>query len=211
MDFQDPPQIILSRVIACLQRIYGFSGWWPGNPDLVMVGAILTQQTRWNNVKKALLNLNSAGFKTLKDISEADSEVIMDAVRCTGYYRIKTERLKELSDFVEKKGGVGALCEMPVDRLREELLGVRGIGPETADSILCYGLNMPSYVIDTYTERITGCVGISAKKERLKDLFESVLPCSAEEYQDCHGWFVEYAKDFCVRKRCDECMIKNLK
>lgn len=210
MDSENPPKIILNRIITSLERIYGSAGWWPGDADQVMIGAILTQQTRWSNVEKALSNLDSAGIKTLGDIMTADKETLMDAVRCTGYYRIKTDRLIELSAFVDKKGGIEALREIPVDELRRDLLQVKGVGAETADSILCYGLNMPSYVIDSYTERITGCAGISAKKEKLKTLFENVLPPSVEKYQDCHGCFVEYAKDFCVKKRCDECIIKNL-
>jgi len=210
MDSENPPKIILNSIIISLERIYGSAGWWPGDADQVMIGAILTQQTRWSNVEKALLNLESAGIKTLEDIMKADKEMIMDAVRCTGYYRVKTERLIELSMFVDNKGGIDALRKIPVGELRRDLLQVKGVGAETADSILCYGLNMPSYVIDSYTERITGCAGISAKKEKLKALFEDVLPLSVERYQDCHGWFVEYAKDFCIKKRCDECIVMNL-
>ncbi len=210
MDSENPPEIILKRIISCLQDIYGDTGWWPGDADQVMIGAILTQQTRWENVEKALSNLESVGIKTLDDVLAADDEIVMENIRCTGYYRMKTGRLKELSSFVAGKGGVDALYGIPVDELRRDLLDVKGVGAETADSILCYALNMLSYVIDSYTERISGCAGITAKKDRLKDLFEKILPCSVEEYQTCHGWFVEYAKEFCIRKRCDECRIKNL-
>lgn len=210
MDSENPPEIILERIISCLESIYGNTGWWPGNTDQVMIGSILTQQTRWENVEKALLNLDSAGIKTLDDVFAADTETVMDAVRCTGFYRIKTERLKELSSFVAGKGGTEALRGIPLDELRRELLDVKGVGAETADSILCYGLDMPSYVIDSYTERMTECAGITAKKDRLKDSFENVLPDSVEKYQSCHGWFVEYAKEYCIKKRCDECRIRNL-
>lgn len=210
MDSDSPSEVILRRIISCLKDIYGSAGWWPGDTESIMIGAILTQQTRWENVEKALLNLDAAGIKTLEDIRIAEDDIIMDAVRCTGYYRLKTGRLKELSLFVAEKGGVEALRRMPKDELRKGLLDVRGVGAETADSILCYGLNMPSFVIDSYTERISGCAGISVKKDRLKELFEKVLPDSAEMYQTCHGWFVEYAKEYCVKRRCEECRIKNL-
>ncbi|MBN1431957.1 MAG: Fe-S cluster assembly protein HesB [Methanomicrobiaceae archaeon] len=210
MDSDQSQKKHLKKTIFFLEDLYGPVEWWPGNADQVMIGAILTQQTRWGNVEMALARLDAAGIKTLEDIEYADEAIIKDAIRCTGYFRLKTERLKELSSFVVEKGGVESLGIMPKDELRECLLGVRGVGAETADSILCYGLDMASFVIDSYTVRITGCAGISYKNGRLKALFESVLPESAEIYRTCHGWFVEYAKEYCVKKRCDECKIRSL-
>lgn len=201
---------ILEEIIDFLGEIYGPEEWWPGDVDSVLIGSILTQQTRWENVEKALLNLEEAGIRTIDDIDRADEERIMDAVRCTGYYRLKTRRLKELAFFVKDCGGTDEMRLIPKEDLRRGLLDVKGVGCETADSILCYGFGMASYVIDSYTERIAGCAGITLKKEKLRILFEKMLPESAEDYKMCHGWFVEYAKEYCIKKRCDECKIKSL-
>ncbi len=210
MDPDNQHEIILKKIISFLNSIYGQAEWWPGDCDSIIIGAVLAQQTRWENVEKALLKLDEAGIRTIEDLRIADDEVIMDAVRCTGYYRLKTGRLKNLSEFVESMGGVCELRNIPPGTLRRGLLDVKGIGPETADSILCYGLDMPSYVIDLYTVRIAGCAGIDLKNEQLKELFEKVLPGSADMYKKCHGWFVEYAKEYCVKKRCEECRIRSL-
>jgi len=102
------------------------------------------------------------------------------------------------------------MAQQTTDQLRENLLGVLGIGEETADSILCYGLSRPTFVIDAYTERICQCGGISAKRPVLKTLFEKVLPRDTAVYQQVHAHVVEYAKEYCVKKRCTECTIPTL-
>ena len=203
---------LLKGIISFLNSQYGEIPWWPGSTEEVMIGAVLTQQTRWRNVEMALGHMNECGLCSLAAISRSADCDIERAIRCTGFYRVKTKRLKMLASFVtENYCDVNCMQAVPTSILRKELLCVNGIGAETADSILCYALNRRSYVIDAYTERICECAGITEKKGQLKSLFESILPKDNQAYRLCHAWFVEYAKEYCGNHRCEECMIKNLK
>ncbi len=199
----------LRKIVRALKKKYGKIPWWPGTCEEVMIGAILTQQTRWENVERALLELRRQGICTMAAIRQADARKIEGAIRRTGFYRIKAGRLKALADFVESRGGIGLMGDIPTGVLREGLLGVHGIGEETADSILCYGFSRPCFVIDAYTERMVRCVGVQEPRNRLKRLFESVLPEDNEACRQTHAHIVEYAKEFCGKKRCDACMLMN--
>ena len=200
----------LPVLIGLLREKYGEIVWWPGGPEEVMIGAILTQQTKWENVERALENLKALDSCLLSGVLSLSLPELEDAIFCTGFFRIKAQRLRALALSVCDTGGLSVLEQMPLPELRERLLSVRGVGPETADSILCYALNRTSYVIDAYTERICACVGIPEKGAVLKARFEKVLVPENREYRLCHAWFVEYAKDYCGAKRCDECIVKNL-
>ena len=126
----------------------------------MLIGSILTQQTRWENVEQALHILKERKICTLAAILDAEPEIIQDAIRCTGFYRVKTKRLKEVARYIiGQYGGVQKMNDRPTPELRRGLLGVNGIGAETADSILCYGFNRASFVIDAYTHRICSCAG----------------------------------------------------
>ena len=198
-------------IIRCLSGHYGEIAWWPGDTDEVMIGAILTQQTRWENVEHALRELRWRGLNTMLSIYSADSHEIEDAIRCTGFFRIKTQRLKSLASYVmESHGSVDTMRPVPTEILRAGLLGVKGLGEETADSILCYGFLRDSFVIDAYTERIVRCLGVNDKRQELKPLFEKVLPRDQKVYRLTHAHIVEYAKEFCGKKRCSECILVNL-
>jgi endonuclease-3 related protein len=130
---------------------------------------------------------------------------------CAGFCRQKTERLKACAACImEEFGGVEALKEHETDLLRERLLLVKGIGEETADSILCYALDRPSFVIDAYTKKICTCAGIIGNYGDLKRLFEEVLPACAGTYRQVHAHLVEYAKGYCQKRRCEECWIRSL-
>jgi len=197
-------------LIRALKKKYGTIAWWPGDCDEVMIGAILTQQTRWENVRSALDELRRKNLCTLTAIRFADVRILEDAIRCTGFYRIKAKRLKNLAVFAEETcGGVERMAKMPTSELREGLLSVHGIGEETADSILCYGFSRPSFVIDAYTDRIMQCIGVTEPRNQLKLLFESVLPDTDEACRQTHAHIVEYAKEFCIKKRCDSCILVN--
>lgn len=201
----------IARIIWFLEEEYGKIHWWRGDVDEVMIGAIFTQQTRWENVKKALTELKRRGLCSVKAISAADQNTVETAIRCTGFYRIKAQRLKSLASHVMSTfGGIEAMAEEPTDRLRKNLLEVYGIGEETADSILCYGLQRPSFVIDTYTERICRCAGIAERQPALKTLFEKVLPRDAAVHQQVRAHIVEYAKQFCIKKGCGGCTLASL-
>jgi endonuclease III related protein len=202
--------IKIKHLISSLARFFGEIEWWPGYADEVMIGAILTQQTRWENVERALANLKKRGLCSLNSIVTADMRDIEDAIRCTGFYRVKAKRLKSLALYiVETYGGAGGMVDQPTPLLRTGLLNVSGIGEETADSILCYGLGRTSYVIDSYTERITRCIGVSEKRRELKYLFEECLPKDNYVYRQTHAHIVEFSKEFCGKKRCSECILVN--
>ncbi len=201
----------IKKVTQILNRKYGTIAWWNANTDEVMIGAVLTQQTRWENVEKALQHLRLEGLCTIAAIREADYATLENAIRCTGFFRIKAARLKSLAaQVMDKAGGIGAMASQSDDDLRRNLLGIHGIGEETADSILCYGFSRPSFVIDAYTDRICRCAGITTKRHALKKLFEKVLPHDTGVFQQVHAHIVEYAKEYCGKKRCKECTIRTL-
>jgi endonuclease-3 related protein len=204
------PKERISVLLDLLERRYGRIVWWDAPPEEVIIGAVLTQQTRWENVERALENLRRAGLCSTGGIIAADTAAIEEQIRPAGFYRVKTRRLKAVFEMVQESGGIGGLFEMPTADLREALLAVHGVGEETADSILCYGFGRASFVIDAYTRRICGCMGVSGSYRDLKGLFEEVLPADATAHAEAHGWIVEYAKECCGKKRCEECRIKNL-
>jgi len=198
----------IKHLVRCLAGYLGEIEWWPGYPDEVMIGAILTQQTRWENVERALTELKKRGLCSIDTISVADIQDIEDAIRCTGFYRVKAKRLKLLASFiVETYGDIARMADASTPHLRKGLLSISGIGEETADSILCYGLFRTSFVIDAYTERMTRCIGITEKRQDLKRLFEKCLPKDNYVYRQTHAHIVEYAKEFCGKKRCSECIL----
>ncbi len=200
--------IKIEKLISSLHGWFGEITWWPGYADEVMIGAILTQQTRWENVERALEHLKKRDLCSLDAIIRADIEDIEDAIRCTGFYRVKAKRLKALATHVVKSyGGVDNMVGLPTGQLRSGLLNISGIGDETADSILCYGLFRTSFVIDAYTERMVRCMGITEKRMDLKNLFEEILPNDNHCYRQTHAHIVEYAKEFCGRKRCKDCIL----
>ena len=198
----------INRLISSLDGCYGEIAWWPGDPDEVMIGAVLTQQTRWEIVERALVNLRKRDLCSIDAIFHGDIRDIEDAIRCTGFYRIKAKRLKSLATYImEIFGGIEKMADIPTGQLRAGLLDVSGIGEETADSILCYGLDRTSFVIDAYTDRIVRCIGVTEKKQDLKSLFEKNLPKDNHSYRQVHAHIVEYAKEYCGKKRCDECIL----
>lgn len=203
--------IKVQHVIRQLSLHYGEIAWWPGDTDEVMIGAILTQQTRWEYVERALLELSRRGMNTMHSLYTANTQDIEDAIRCTGFFRIKAQRLKSLAVYViENYGTVDEMRQVPTKKLRDGLLSVKGIGEETADSILSFGFLRNSFVIDAYTKKIVQCLGVQENPHELKHLFEKVLPCDSNIYRQTHAHIVEYAKGFCGRKRCSECILVNL-
>ena len=202
--------IKVNHLIRSLAGCFGEIAWWPGYPDEVMIGAILTQQTRWENVERALENLKNRDLCSFDSIFYADIRDIENTIRCTGFYRVKAKRLKSLATYVmETFGSVEGMADVPTGDLRTGLLNVSGIGEETADSILCYGLDRTSFVIDAYTERMIRCIGVPEKRQDLKTLFEENLPEDNHSYRQVHAHIVEYAKEFCGKKRCHACILVN--
>ena len=191
---------------------YGPRNWWPGDsPFEVMVGAVLTQNTNWSNVEKAIANLRAARLLDPHRIDQMSHDQLAELIRPAGYFNIKARRLKNLVHWFcrEYDGSIEALGACSVDRLSEELLGVNGIGRETADSIILYALEKLTFVVDTYTYRILvrhGCVAPESDYEELKHYCQSQLPDDVAVYNECHALIVEVGKNHCrPRPKCDDC------
>jgi endonuclease-3 related protein len=165
------PDLILDLYNLLLDR-FGPQHWWPAETEFeVIVGALLTQQTRWESVEQAISNLKQQSLLTPTSIAQAERGTIEECIRCTGFYRQKAERLQLLSQHFSKNG-ISGILEKPIDELRKELLLLKGVGPETADSIILYAAHKPVFVIDAYTTRICRCIGIDGGYDALQRHFE---------------------------------------
>ncbi len=183
---------------------FGRRHWWPADtPFEVVVGAILTQQTKWENVERAIQNLKERGLMEAGPLSEVDIEELEGLVKCTGFYRQKAKRVKIISTFFSENPDI---LEKPVDELRDTLRSLDGIGDETADSIVLYAADKPKFVIDAYTKRMCRCMGIGGDYSKLQSIFETSLPQDVPLYKEFHALIVEYGKQFCGKKRCGECI-----
>lgn len=212
------------RTTALLTEIYdkmltrfGPQQWWPGDtPFEVMVGAILTQNTNWGNVEKAIANLKQRGVLDPHAMLRLAPEALAELIRPAGYFNIKTQRLRNfLGYFVESYGGdTLRMRERPLSVLREELLAVKGIGRETADSILLYALDKPSFVIDAYTHRVLSrhfLITEEADYDEMQQLMMSSFPEDVPHYNEYHALLVRIGKDFCKPKpQCENCPLNGL-
>ncbi|UCD49787.1 MAG: endonuclease III domain-containing protein [Phycisphaerales bacterium] len=207
----------LNEIYELLLAAFGPQHWWPGETTFeIILGAILTQNTSWTNVAKAIANLKGAGALEPETLHALDAEVIEKLIRPAGYFRIKTKRLQNFMQwlFDEHGGDLDALAQVQTRRLRAELLGISGIGPETADSILLYALNRPVFVVDTYTARIMvrhGLIEPDVDYEQLQYLFESNLEPDVALFNEYHALLVRVGKDFCKPKpKCTACPLNPL-
>lgn len=182
---------------------FGPQGWWPGDgPFETMIGAILTQNTAWTNVEKAVSALKEAGLMEPAALASADGETLAALIKPSGYYRQKADRIKTFALWLMDAwdGDIERMFETPVLVLRGELLARHGIGPETADSILLYAGGKPVFVIDNYTKRIVGRVGLTGLRgyDELTRFFSRNLPVDVELYKEYHALLVALGKDFCA-------------
>lgn len=198
---------------------YGPQHWWPGEtPFEVMVGAVLTQNTAWTNVERAIANLKAADALNCADILALADAELAALIRPAGYFNVKAARLKALCRFLAERGvaerpqdlaGQGSLAE-----LRRDLLAVHGVGEETADSILLYALDQPSFVVDAYTRRAYTRLGLLTGAEAYRDiqrLFEDHLPRELALYNEYHALIVRLGKDHCRPKpRCADCPLNSI-
>ncbi len=192
---------VYNKLLAAL----GAKHWWPAKtPFEVVVGALLTQQTKWENVEKAILNLKEHGLMEPESLSKAGLQEIEMRIRCTGFYRQKARRVKNISTFFFVNPDI---LEKPADELRNTLLSLDGIGSETADSIVLYAADKPRFVIDAYTKRMCKCLGIEGDYAKLQSIFESSIPEDVPLYKEFHALIVDYGKQFCGKKRCGECIL----
>jgi endonuclease-3 related protein len=202
----------LTDIFDVLYEAYGPQHWWPGEtPTEVIVGAILTQNTNWKNVERAIANLRDRGMLEWKALHQICVEELAQLIRPAGYYNIKARRLKHFVEWIWTRygGSLDRLKNKPLPALREELLSINGIGPETADSILLYALNRPSFVVDAYTTRILRrhlLISDGAKYSEVKELFERALPQEPQLFNEYHALIVAVAKKHCrTRATCAGC------
>ncbi|MFK5926802.1 MAG: endonuclease III domain-containing protein [Desulfuromusa sp.] len=191
---------------------YGSRNWWPAEtPFEVVVGAILTQNTNWNNVEKAIVNLRRADALTVDAILNMELQTLEQLIRPSGFFRQKAERLQIFCRYLQEhhQGNLEHLFDQELNLVRNELLHLKGIGSETADSILLYAGQRPSFVIDAYTNRLFGRLGVLSGTEKytvVRDFFMSHLPEDTQLYNEYHALIVIHCKDFCRKKPlCHNC------
>jgi endonuclease-3 related protein len=191
---------------------FGPLHWWPGDSPLeVCVGAILTQNTAWTNVEKAIANLKAERLLSVRGIAETPRDRLAAAVRPSGYYTQKARRLHTFARHIlaRHRGSLARMLSQPTATLRQELLSLHGIGPETADSMILYAAGQPVFVVDAYTRRILSRLGLvpdDIAYDELQELFHRHLPREVALYNEFHAQLVYVGKDFC-RKRDPRCAV----
>ncbi len=207
---KQPP---LDEYYNALFTHFGPQRWWPGKTSFeVIVGAILTQNTSWANVEKAMGNLRAASLLSPSGIEKVPRRTLQRLVRPSGYFRQKAGKLKAFCEFlrVEYRGSLKRMFGTPTILLRPKLLGVFGIGPETADSILLYAGGHAVFVVDAYTRRILERHGWAKENPAYEDvrwLFERQFPGDARRFNEFHALIVQTGKHFCRTRHplCDAC------
>lgn len=202
-----------------LARAYGPQHWWPARTSFeVIVGAFLTQNTAWKNVEYALANLRRAGVLSLAGIRRTSLGDLQALVRPAGFFRQKAQRLKAFVEFLDLnyKGSLRRMFSRPTAELREQLLALNGVGPETADSILLYAGKHPVFVVDAYTRRILerhGVMALTAGYDEIRELFEKSLTQngadSAATFNQAHALIVQVGKSHCKKEAsCKGCPLE---
>lgn len=205
-------------IYKTLNKHFGFLDWWPGDTQFeVFVGAILTQQTTWKNVEKAILGLKKADSLSIKKISGMPIRKLQQLVRPSGYYRQKAARLKSICRSVLKEyGSLDNLFKLKKEELRKVLLSYNGIGRETADSIILYAADKPIFVIDAYTKRAMHRIDPKFDEnidyDLLRSYFEQRISRKLDLYKDFHAQFVELGKNYCKKSEplCERCPLNGI-
>jgi endonuclease-3 related protein len=208
----------LLRYYELMSAALGPMNWWPAKtPFEVIIGAILTQSTSWGNVELAIENLRAAQMLTPSAILKVRTSKLAALVRPSGYFRQKAKKLRAFAQFLKREydGSLERMFQTPTLVLREKLLSVHGIGPETADSILLYAGNHPVFVVDAYTHRIFSRHGITGGRpeyEAVRARFEGELPRSPQLWNEFHALIVNTGKNWCRKSvaRCTDCPLRPL-
>lgn len=208
---------ILREYYQTLSAAHGPQHWWPGRtPFEVIVGAILTQNTAWTNVERAIANLRREQLLSPRALQEVSSAKLALLIRSSGYFRQKAKKLKAFLRFLQAGygGSFTRMFRVPTETLRKQLLAVHGIGPETADSILLYAGKHRVFVVDAYTRRILERHGHASARhtyEEIRQLFERSLPQDVPLYNEYHALIVHTGKHFCRTRqpRCTACPLKS--
>lgn len=208
----------LLRLYETLYTHFGPQHWWPGDTPLeIMVGAVLTQNTNWGNVSRAIDNIKQYGLLSLAALDAMPPASLAELIRPSGYYNLKAARLKNLLAFIQQEyqGDLDLFFALDLPVLRENLLAVKGIGPETADSIILYAAQQPIFVVDAYTHRILfrhQLIDDGVDYYEIQELFMDSLPEDVQLYNEYHALLVRLGKDFCKKSKplCDDCPVKDI-
>jgi len=211
-------QSALEGIYARLLESFGPQYWWPAQSQFeIIVGAILTQNTNWGNVEKALANLKRKKLLSPQAFQNITRSKLAHLIKPAGYFNVKARRLKNFISFLFKEYG-GLLRKMGTEDcsvLRRKLLAVNGIGPETADSILLYAFDKPVFVVDSYTRRILYRHNIISPNENyhtIQEMFMRSLKCDQKMFNEYHALIVRLGKDYCKTKpRCEQCVLNNFR
>ena len=196
---------------------FGPRGWWPAKSSFeVIVGAILTQSVSWRNVEKAILRMSQIGVLDPVAMRNLPQEQLEDLIRSTRYYRMKAKKLKAFLCFLHDNyhDNLEKLLNQPLDKLRQELLSIYGLGPETVDSILLYAGGLPIFVVDAYTRRIFYRLGYWEPKisyDQMQKYFHQHLAAETQLYNEYHALIVGLGHSYCRQTpRCESCPINSL-
>ncbi|MDA8162392.1 MAG: endonuclease III domain-containing protein [Desulfobacteraceae bacterium] len=204
------------KLLLIYERLYGHFGsqrWWPAETSFeVCVGAILTQNTSWDNVKKAVSNLKSRQLLEPAVLYNLPRDMLAEFIRPAGYFNVKAQRLHAFIDFLMGRfgGDLNAMFSSGLEDLRPALLNVKGIGPETADSIILYAGGLPTFVVDAYTIRALlrhDLIGQDAEYEEVRSIFMDHLPVDPALFNEFHALWVALGKTYCKKTgpKCDAC------
>ena len=217
MNDDNKVKLLINDIYRRLSEAYGPQRWWPAeSPFEVMVGAVLTQSAAWTNVEKAILNLKTAQVLSPDAIRNMSFSELAEYIKSSGYYNVKARKLKSLVYWFGEKyaDDIGSMAEIETQKLREELLAVYGIGPETADSIILYALGKPVFVIDAYTRRIFSRIGLIGEEDSYNDcqkLFTANLRTDTALFNEYHALIVKLAKEACNKKpACGSCCLSQI-
>ncbi|MBN2017663.1 MAG: endonuclease III domain-containing protein [Candidatus Cloacimonetes bacterium] len=203
----------LNQIYDLLLDRYGPQYWWPGKTrDEIIIGAILTQNTNWKNVEKAINSLKSENLLALYSIEHSSLDLISKCIRSSGYYNQKAKRLKSIAHYFNQYG-YQVFIEKSITNFRSELLSINGIGHETADSILLYAFDKPIFVIDAYTKRIFHRLGFLPKSPSYDDVqrfFMNNIQKDVKLFNEYHALIVRHAKECCQKiPQCSNCVLLN--
>lgn len=215
------PKKLNRSLLAIYNSLYSEFGprhWWPGDTRIeIITGAILTQNTAWINVEKAIGGLKREKALSVSRLSGISEKKLAELIRPSGYYNIKANRIKNFLKFLNTcySGSIDRMFETDLYELREKLLALKGIGKETADSILLYAGNKPIFVVDAYTKRILtrhGFITVDAKYEEIQSLFMDNLPGDSRLFNEFHALIVELGKSVCKAKKplCNICPMRKI-
>lgn len=208
---------LISKIYKTLYRFFGPQHWWPGDtPFEVMLGAILTQNTNWQNVKRAIANIKRANLLAPKKLLK-NRRRIPELIKPSGFYKLKSKRLIKFLEMYVKhyNGDVKNFKGKKTKEIREELLAIPGIGYETADSILLYALNQPVFVVDAYTRRIFTRHNVFDNNpgyDEIRLLFENNLPRDTKLFNEYHALLVKLGKEYCKKNepKCNICPVRDI-